>query len=312
MQKFTNNQSKFLPKISIRRRTGYFALSKGFINCFELNEGKWFASLFYKKKTKTIGIQFSQTKKMNALPLRKYKSNPREITITAKNFLDFHKIDYYSGKRITVIAKKNREGLITFQLPQNKTKQTDSLRKNQLRKFLLEKSVQFGSFTLSSGQQSDFYVDCRKTSMDPRGGILIGKLGWKAIRLYAHKLKIELNSIGGLTMGADPIAFAIANTATNEKTFPVLQTFSIRKESKNHGAKKQIEGNFEKGDSVVIVDDVITTGNSAIQAIDAVKKGGGEVAFVFSLVDREEKGKEEIEKKGVDVISLFRRSDLEE
>ena len=308
MKKFDKPKNKFLPKIFIRRRTGLIALSKGFINYFNLEEGNWFVSLFYKKKTNEVGMKFSRKDGESKIPLKKYESNPRERTISAKNFLDFHGIDYYSGDRIVVLAKKKEE-FIYFKIPEKSL--SENLIERKLKEFLLEKAVRFGEFTLSSGKKSDFYVDCRKVSMDPIPAILIGKMGWEKIRVEAHKLGVVIDSVGGLTMGADPISFSIGNCAANEKAFPYLQTFSVRKEAKTYGAKNQIEGNFKKGDTVVIIEDVITTGQSALKAIHAIRTAKGKVAFVLALVDREEGGREMIEKKEkIPVVSLFTPSTL--
>jgi orotate phosphoribosyltransferase len=111
-------------------------------------------------------------------------------------------------------------------------------------------------------------------------------------------------------MGADPIALMIATTALRENPSSKLQTFVVRKSAKSHGRQKRIEGNFVSGDSVVIVEDVLTTGGSTLQAIDAVESAGGTVAFVIVLVDRAEGGRENIEKRGYRVLPIFTRRDL--
>lgn len=181
-----------------------------------------------------------------------------------------------------------------------------------MRALLLEKSVCHGEFTLASGAKSDFYVDARVTTLDPRGACLIGEVGWELVRQTAAKLGKQVNAIGGLTMGADPVALSIGIAAQRENASTPLQVFTVRKEAKEHGRRKQIEGNFSRGDSVVIVDDVITTGGSTIQAIDAVEQAGGQVAFVLVLIDREEGGRQNIEKLGHTVVSVFTRTDLHE
>lgn len=111
-------------------------------------------------------------------------------------------------------------------------------------------------------------------------------------------------------MGADPIAASIGIFAHLENPSSELQTFVVRKETKAHGRLKRIEGNFARGHSVVIVDDVITTGGSTLQAIDAIEGAGGRVAFVLVLVDREEGGRENIEKRGHKVVPIFTRADV--
>lgn len=179
-----------------------------------------------------------------------------------------------------------------------------------LKKLLLEKSVRTGSFTLASGQQSDLYIDCRVTAMDPFGALLIGDLGWHAVRSKIHSEHLKINAIGGMTLGADPISLAVGMASAMKNPDEALQVFTVRKEPKGHGAGKQIEGNFQSGNSIIVVDDVITTGGSTLKAIDAIEREGGKVAFCLVLVDREEGGRQAIEARGVHVISLFTRSTL--
>ena len=123
---------------------------------------------------------------------------------------------------------------------------------------------------------------------------------------------MRVDAVGGLTMGADPIALSIGIAAYSDDSKTRLQTFIVRKKAKEHGRHKLIEGNFSKGNSVVVIDDVITTGGSTIQAIEAVEQGGGQVAFVLVLVDRQQGGREAIEKLGHKVISFFTRKELTE
>jgi len=179
-----------------------------------------------------------------------------------------------------------------------------------LKKLLLEKSVRTGSFTLASGKQSDLYIDCRVTALDPNGANLIGDLGWHAVRSKIHSLHHPIHAIGGMTLGADPISLAIGMTSARTHPDEALQVFTVRKEPKGHGQGKQIEGNFQSGFNVVVVDDVITTGGSTLKAIDAIEREGGKVEFALVLVDREEGGRQAIEDRGIHVISLFTRSSL--
>ncbi len=179
-----------------------------------------------------------------------------------------------------------------------------------LKKLLLEKSVRTGTFTLASGKQSDLYIDCRMTALDPSGANLIGDLGWHVVRSKIHSLHHPIHAIGGMTLGADPISLAIGMTSARVHPDEALQVFTVRKEPKAHGQGKQIEGNFQAGFNVVVVDDVITTGGSTLKAIDAIEREGGKVEFALVLVDREEGGRQAIEDRGVHVISLFTRSSL--
>src|SRR5438309_10965175 len=135
-----------------------------------------------------------------------------------------------------------------------------SLPKKQLRALLQEKSVCHGEFTLAAGAKSDFYVDARVTTMDPRGASLIGEVGWELVKETASKLGKHVDAIGGLTLGADPVALSIGIAAQRQDSSSPLQVFTVRKTAKEHGRLKRIEGNFSSGDSVVVVDDVITTG----------------------------------------------------
>ena len=182
--------------------------------------------------------------------------------------------------------------------------------KQELRKLLTDKSVCLGNFILASGAQSDFYVDAKLTTLDPRGASLVGQIGWKLIKDTARSLDVQIDAVGGLTMGADPIALSIGIAAYADDPHTRLQTFTVRKKAKAHGRHKLIEGDFSKGGSVVVIDDVITTGGSTLQAIDAVESEGGRVAFVLVLVDREEGGRKNIEKRGHKVVPIFTRADL--
>jgi orotate phosphoribosyltransferase len=182
--------------------------------------------------------------------------------------------------------------------------------KEQLRALLQQKSICNGEFTLASGAKSDFYVDARLTTLDPRGALLIGQVGWEVVKETASKLGQNVDAIGGLTMGADPVALSIGIAAQLQDPSTPLQVFTVRKSAKEHGRLKRIEGNFSPGDSVVVIDDVITTGGSTIQAIDAIEEAGGHIAFVVVLVDREEGGREAIERRGHMVVPIFTRSDL--
>jgi orotate phosphoribosyltransferase len=181
---------------------------------------------------------------------------------------------------------------------------------DELKKLLLEKSVRTGEFTLASGKKSDLYIDCRVTALDPVGARLVGQLGWETVRERIKSEGLSIDAIGGMTMGADPISLAVGMTSAMEHPEEMIQVFNIRKEPKGHGRGKQIEGNFKEGDEVVVVDDVITTGGSTIQAIEAIEKAGGKVKFALILVDREEGGRAAIEARGVPVVSMYSRTTL--
>ncbi len=179
-----------------------------------------------------------------------------------------------------------------------------------LGELLLKKSVMRGDFTLASGAKSDLYVDCRLTTMDAVGAVLIGQVMLAVLNDAASQTGTQPVGIGGLTMGADPVALTIAIASYHANPSNPLHAFSVRKEPKKHGRQKLVEGNFKAGDSVVVVDDVITTGGSTIKAIEHIEAEGGKVAFVMVLLDREEGGRANIEKLGHRVFSAFTRTTL--
>jgi len=175
---------------------------------------------------------------------------------------------------------------------------------------LKAQSICWGDFILSSGARSKYYFDCKLTTLDPEGIFLVGDQMFELIQREAAKQEVKVDAIGGLTMGADPIAIAVGMTSWIRTPHDPLQVFIVRKEAKAHGQNKLIEGNFKPGMKVVVIDDVVTRGDSTLKAIDAVEKAGGIVAFVVVLVDREQGGCDKIRDKGHRVFSLFKRSDL--
>lgn len=174
----------------------------------------------------------------------------------------------------------------------------------RLEELLLSRSVRHGDFVLASGQHSSYYIDCRLTTMSAEGMVLIGREGLRAIREAGWKA----TAIGGLTLGADPVAYAIA--AASFAAGPVIDAFTVRKEPKQHGTQRLIEGNFAAGAAVVVVEDVITSGGSALKAIAAVTAEGGTVAGVLAVVDREQGGREKLESAGFQVRALTSASAL--
>lgn len=154
-----------------------------------------------------------------------------------------------------------------------------------LAEVLRKKSLVRGEFTLASGRKSNYYLDCRLTTLDPQGALLTGY----CILDLLDEMHIAPDAIGGLSMGADPVvSAAIVVSAIENRPLP---GFLVRKEAKKHGRQKQIEGieNLDRK-KVVIVDDVCTTGGSTQEAIDAVERAGAQVVAVISVVDREEGG----------------------
>jgi orotate phosphoribosyltransferase len=162
---------------------------------------------------------------------------------------------------------------------------------------LLEHSLRFGDFTLSSGAKSRYYIDVRQTSLHPEGALLIAKL----LHPLLHDAGVD--AVGGLTLGADPIVGALALWSQLRGT--PTAGFIVRKESKGHGAARRIEGPFREGMKVAIVDDVITKGGSALAAFEAAREAGADVRLVACVVDRGEGGPEEFEARGVAFRSIF-------
>jgi orotate phosphoribosyltransferase len=180
---------------------------------------------------------------------------------------------------------------------------------SQLIALLAERSAKRGDFVLASGRRSTLYVDCRLTAMSPEGQLLIGRAALAALRASGW----PVDAVGGLTLGADPISYAIAHASALEAeagTGGMIRAFTVRKEAKQHGTGKLIEGPFAAGDQVVVVEDVITTGGSALKAVEAVRAAGGNVLGILALVDREEGGREALEAAGLTVLSLVTATDL--
>jgi orotate phosphoribosyltransferase len=187
---------------------------------------------------------------------------------------------------------------------------------------LARKSFRLGEFKLSSGGSSDYYIDCRTTTLDAEGARLTGEVFLDLI----HNKKWNPRAIGGLTMGADPIVVAVAMLTAQEAhvgnaplPYPsqvgdaFIHGFLVRKQEKSHGTGQRIEGFREKGARVVIVDDVCTTGSSTIQAIEAAREFGFEIAGVACLVEREEAGgRPAVEKAAgaVEFVSVFKSSEI--
>jgi orotate phosphoribosyltransferase len=175
--------------------------------------------------------------------------------------------------------------------------------REELVRLLAQKSFRLGEFKLSSGGTSDYYVDCRTTTLDALGSRLTGEVFLDEIRARGWRPQ----AIGGLTMGADPIVVAVAVISGE------VSGFLIRKAEKEHGTGQRIEGFREKGARVVIVDDVCTTGSSTIQAIEVAREYGFEIVGVMCLVEREEaKGRPNVQEAAgiAPFVSIFRANDV--
>ena len=177
--------------------------------------------------------------------------------------------------------------------------------KEELIRLLCEKSFRYTeepTFKLVSGKMSRFYVNCKPTILSPRGMFLVGNLVFEQIK------GLEARGVGGLTFGADPIA--VATAYTSELKQQPLNAFSIRKNRKDHGVIRWVEGDLEPGDRVVIIDDVATTGGSTIKAIERATSEGLRVVKAVILVDRQEGGVENIRQHVSDVSAVITRDEL--
>lgn len=177
--------------------------------------------------------------------------------------------------------------------------------KSELIRILCIKSFKYSNtpiFKLVSGEMSSFYVNCKPTTLHPRGMFLVGHLMFDEIK------NLDLSGVGGLTFGADPIA--VATAFVSEMKQQPVKAFSIRKEQKDHGIIKWVEGDLQPGDKVAILEDVVTTGGSTIKAVERAESEGLEVIKVVTLVDRQEGGIEKIKKHVESVSSIITRDEL--
>ncbi len=177
--------------------------------------------------------------------------------------------------------------------------------KKELIDLLCQKAFKYHDepvFKLVSGQMSQYYINCKPVTLDPRGLFLVGHLVFQAIK------DLDAKGIGGLTFGADPIA--VATAYTSELKGQPVKAFSIRKDQKDHGVIRWVEGDLSPGDRVVIIDDVATTGGSTIKAIERAQSEGLNVIKAVILVDRQEGGVENIRHHVADVSSVILRDEL--
>lgn len=181
--------------------------------------------------------------------------------------------------------------------------------RQELLRLIAKNSFRLGNFTLSSGLKSDYYIDCRTTTLHAQGAELTGRV---FLELF-HQQGWHPQAIGGLTLGADPIVTAVAVISAQEHT--PIHGFLVRKAEKAHGMGQRIEGFQEKGANVVIVDDVCTTGSSTIQALEAAREFGFNIIGAACLVEREEAGgRPAVERAAAPApfVSLFRSSEVKE
>ena len=178
--------------------------------------------------------------------------------------------------------------------------------KEELKTIIRELSYEEREVTLASGRRSNFYFDGKQTTLHSRGGLLVGQAFWEEVKQFG----VTINGVGGLTLGADPIATATSIAAQLEGVN--VHAFIIRKEPKGHGTGQWLEGrkNLPPGSKVVIVEDVTTTGGSSMKAVERAKEEGLEVVGIVTLVDREEGAREAIEGAGQVLRTVFTKSEV--
>jgi orotate phosphoribosyltransferase len=174
--------------------------------------------------------------------------------------------------------------------------------RSELHDLLADRAFVFGDFVLASGRRSDVYFNGKQVTLEGRGLYLVSLL------VLARCRELDITAVGGLTLGADPIAAGVA--ALSGRDLP-LRAFIVRKQAKDHGTGALIEGpELHSGERVLVVDDVITTGGSLLKAVDALAGSGVNIVEALAVVDREEGGREAIEARGIEVHALFTRSEF--
>jgi orotate phosphoribosyltransferase len=176
--------------------------------------------------------------------------------------------------------------------------------RDRLRALLLERSVRIGEFVLASGAKSDYYIDARATTLSAEGQRLVGLVALEAVR----RKGLEPTHVGGLTMGADPVAYAIAHRSALEGR--PIDGFSVRKQAKEHGTAQRVEGGVPKGARCLVVEDTMTTGRSSLEAVEAVRAHGAEVVGVLTLVNRSSEAAAMYEREGIPLLSIFTGDEL--
>jgi orotate phosphoribosyltransferase len=176
--------------------------------------------------------------------------------------------------------------------------------RDRLSALLVERSVRLGDFTLASGARSSYYIDARRTTMSAEGQVLTGKVCWQALTASG----LEPTHVGGLTMGADPVAYALAHESFDQGH--PLDAFSVRKQPKQHGTGQQVEGGVPSDARCLVIEDAMTSGSSALRAVDVLREHGFSVVGVLTLIDRDEGGRARVEAAGLPLIAIFHGAEL--
>lgn len=178
--------------------------------------------------------------------------------------------------------------------------------RERLKQILLEKSYRQGTFTLTSGKTSDFYIDGKQTTLSAEGAYLCGRLLFALI----EKCGVKIDAVGGMTLGADPLVTATSIVSYLEKN--PIPAFIVRKEAKGHGTGNYIEGlkNMPEGGTVALIEDVVTTGGTLLKVIERVESAGFKVGLVATVVERQEGGVQVLADAGYRLESVFTRSEL--
>ncbi len=171
--------------------------------------------------------------------------------------------------------------------------------RERLEALLVERSVRLGDFTLASGAKSDYYIDARLTTMCAEGQLLIGLVAYEAIR----ESGLDPTHVGGLTLGADPVAYAIAHRSVLEGH--PIDGFTVRKQAKDHGTGQRIEGGLTTEGRCLMIEDTMTTGHSTLQAVEAVTAHGATIVGVLTVVNRSKTAEALYADQGLPLISLF-------
>lgn len=178
--------------------------------------------------------------------------------------------------------------------------------RERLEALLVERSVRLGEFTLASGATSDYYIDARLTTMSAEGQLLVGQVAYEAIRDSG----LRPTHVGGLTLGADPITYAIAHRSALEGSR--IDGFTVRKRAKDHGTGQRIEGGLPRKGRALMIEDTMTTGRSTLEAVEAVRMHGTEIIGVLTLVNRSQGAEAFYATQGLPLIALFSGNELVE